>query len=317
MKRCPKCDHRYDDNLTACPSCGADYIEASISSIAGGGESDSEQPAPSLDSDDVLLQAIESELAALNNIVPPTLKESFARMASVVWGAATAVTLIAAILLAAPIFYIVAAILLALFILAVIRRNGGLSRGEADVKVISRIYNEDVARMKPSFKERGDVEERLTNIKGRIEASERSIEAAHAKNRKVIVAIAAVVGLLFIGGVVTLAVMKAGANKAEAEYAAQPEWIIVRNAYLESEYNDEHRGAEARKVVVMTMLDADMIVEAEKFFMEHCMGTVGDYDCAREIVNYYDTRGSRDLADMFIDGIELRYPSDNQKIRAR
>lgn len=320
MKNCPICNHQFDDNLNLCPACGADYIEASISSIAGGATQSDAAPsqapvADSFDGDEVLLQTIESELAVLDNLVPPTLTQTFARMASVVWGVATICVSVAAVVLVAPILYIVAAVVAALFFYSMLRRNKSLSKGEADVAVLARIFEDDMSRMKSSFVERESVGQRIDMVRGRIAEAREVIAKSHKSNRGRIAIFIAVASLLFVVGVGALAVAQHKLRAAEAAYEAQPEWVKLRDAYHGSEYDDEHIGGEARSVIIATMLDAGEVAEAEKFFFEEAMGAVGDYECAQLIVKHYDRNAQRAAADEFISKLELRYGSDNQKIR--
>lgn len=327
MKNCPVCNHQFEDSYTHCPKCGADYIEASINSIATGaavslaesGESVESVATESNDfnSDEVILQTIESELAVLDNLIPPTLKESFARMATVVWGVSTLCTAAVAMVLAAPILYIVAAVVAVLFVYATMRRNKSLSKGESDVAVLARIFEEDMSRMKSSFVERESVSKRLEEVRNRIGEAKAYIDKAHKANRGRIMLIIGIVALLFVAGVGALAYAQHQAKQAEAAYEAQPEWIKLREAYLSSEYNDEHTGGDARGVVIETMLEAGVVAEAEAFFFEEAMGKVGDYECALLIAKYYDKAGDKARAEAFVGKLSLRYGSDNTKIRNR
>ena len=318
MKRCPNCDERYDDNLTVCPACGSDYIEASINSIAAPAVETSEgaEEAPAFNGDEVTLQALEGEMSQLDNIIPPTLRQTFARMAHKVWAGGMAFLVVASLLIAAPILYIATTGIAVLFVLALLRKGKQMSKSETDVAVLSRIFEDDMSRMKSSFVESEAASQRIANIRQRIESSREAIAQAHKANRRRIAVFIAAGAVLLVAGVGVLGYAKYNAVKAAAEYEAQPEWVKLRDAYLESEYNDEHAGGEARPVVVETMLKAGAVTEAETFFFEHCMGMVGDYDCAVCIVKHYNGVGDAEAKRAFVGKLSLRYASDNQKIKS-
>ena len=85
--------------------------------------------------------------------------------------------------------------------------------------------------------------------------------AAHVRNRKKVMLIAAVVLALCCVGVGALAVRNHAARRAEAAYAAQPEWIKLRDAYLASAGDDRNGDKDLRLSVVHAMLDAGVVEE--------------------------------------------------------
>ncbi|MBO5882355.1 MAG: hypothetical protein J6Q21_03830 [Alistipes sp.] len=317
MKKCPKCDERYDDNLAVCPACGSDYIEASIDSIAAPmAEAAEGEEASTFDSDEVTLQALEGEMFQLENLITPSMRQTFARMAHKVWAGAMIFMVVASLLIAAPILYIATTGIAVLFVLALLRKGKTMTKSETDVAVLSRIFEDDMSRMKSTFVEGEAVNKRIAKIRQRIDDSREAIDKAHKANRRRIAVFIAAGAVLLVAGVGVLGYAKYNAEKAAAEYEALPEWVKLRDAYLESEYNDEFAGGEARPVVVETMLEAGVVAEAEEFFFEHCMGMVGDYDCAVHIVKYYNSVGDKEAKSAFVGKLSLRYASDNQKIKS-
>ena len=324
MKICPHCNAEYSTDLEVCPSCGTNYIEATINAISDNTATsiaENSHEGAEFDGDEVLLQTIEGELSVLDAITPPRFGETFAQMAMVVWGAAALVTTAVAVLLAAPILYMVATIFIVLLFYKLMRRRKAMCKSEADVAIISRIFNEDLSRMKESFLQREDIVQRIGEVRSRLNEAEAIISEAHQRNRRKIFIVIAVVASLFAVGVGVLAFAQYKVRKAEAAeiaaFEAIPEWQKVRDGYFGSKYDDEYTGNQARYVVIATMLEAGATAEAEEFFFAESMGKVGDYDCALLIAKHYDSKGDSEAAEKFVGKLKLRYDSDNTKIRTR
>ena len=106
---------------------------------------------------------------------------------------------------------------------------------------------------------------------------------------KKVMLVAAVVLALCSAGVGALAVRNHAARRAEAAYAAQPEWIKLRDGYLASAGDDGDGGKDLRLKVVHAMLAAGESAAAEEFFFAHSQGRMGDVDCALLIARHYKT----------------------------
>lgn len=64
--------------------------------------------------------------------------------------------------------------------------------------------------------------------------------SAHAQNRRKVTVIAAVVLICCSAGAGALAVRNHAARKAQAAYAAQPEWVRLRDSYADAAGDDEY-----------------------------------------------------------------------------
>lgn len=128
--------------------------------------------------------------------------------------------------------------------------------------------------------------------------------------------IAAVVLALCSAGVGALAVRNHAARRAEAAYAAQPEWIKLRDGYLASAGDDGDGGKDLRLKVVHAMLAAGESAAAEEFFFAHSQGRMGDVDCALLIARHYKTHNDAEGLGAFTDRVKLRYDSDTRKVKS-
>ena len=70
--------------------------------------------------------------------------------------------------------------------------------------------------------------------------------SAHAQNRRKVTVIAAVVLICCSAGAGALAVRNHAAREAQAAYAAQPEWVRLRDSYADTAGDDEYAGRALR-----------------------------------------------------------------------
>jgi len=106
------------------------------------------------------------------------------------------------------------------------------------------------------------------------------------------------------------------ARKAQAAYAAQPEWVRLRDSYADAAGDDEYAGKDLRIAVVRAMLADGQGAAAEDFFFAHCQGKVGDADCAMLIAGHYKAKKDAVALDAFVGKVSLRYDSDTQKVKS-
>ena len=84
--------------------------------------------------------------------------------------------------------------------------------------------------------------------------------------------------------------------------------------FVVSEANSEFLGEVERLALVVDMLSSGDIEHAQMFVKEFCLQRSGDYDCAEAIVTYLVGIDSVNVAQSFIDKLNLRYDSDKKKL---
>ena len=139
---------------------------------------------------------------------------------------------------------------------------------------------------------------------------------ANPQTRRKVTVIAAVVLICCAAGAGALAVRNHAARKAQAAYAAQPEWVRLRDSYADAAGDDEYAGKDLRIAVVRAMLADGQGAAAEDFFFAHCQGKVGDADCAMLIAGHYKAKKDAVALDAFVGKVSLRYDSDTQKVKS-
>ncbi|WP_295962415.1 hypothetical protein [uncultured Alistipes sp.] len=309
MKTCPVCGARMEDAQNLCPDCGADYVEAvvnDITSVAG------EDPR-------LMLASLEEGLAGLDSVPQPAMGDTVRKMTPVLCAAALVFCLLAGVATGANFFYLLAVVVLVPLVMALLARMQGklrLSAGEVVVRAAARVFAEDAASVRERFAQRPEVLERLDAMQQRLDEALALQAAGHARNRRTVIVIAAVVLAVCSAGAGALAVRNHAARRAEAAYAAQPEWIKLRDSYLASAPGDEYGDKDLRLGVVRAMLEADETAEAEAFFFAHSQGNVGDVDCALLIARRYREKKDAAALGAFTDKVRLRYDSDTRKVKS-
>ena len=288
-----------EDSQHLCPDCGANYVEAVVDDIASGAGADSR----------LMLASLEEGLAGLDAVPLPALGDTARKMLPALCAAALVFCLLAGVATGANIFYLLAAVALVPLAVSLLARMQGklrLSAGEVVVRAAARVFAEDAASVRERFA--GDAEV-LDDALAR-KAS------AHAQNRRKVTVIAAVVLICCSAGAGALAVRNHAARKAQAAYAAQPEWVRLRDSYADAAGDDEYAGKDLRIAVVRAMLADGQGAAAEDFFFAHCQGKVGDADCAMLIAGHYKAKKDAVALDAFVGKVSLRYDSDTQKVKS-
>ena len=292
-----------EDSQHLCPDCGANYVEAVVDDIASGAGADSR----------LMLASLEEGLAGLDAVPLPALGDTARKMLPALCAAALVFCLLAGVATGANIFYLLAAVALVPLAVSLLARMQGklrLSAGEVVVRAAARVFAEDAASVRERFA--GDAE-----VLARLDAMQLARQAsAHAQNRRKVTVIAAVVLICCSAGAGALAVRNHAARKAQAAYAAQPEWVRLRDSYADAAGDDEYAGKDLRIAVVRAMLADGQGAAAEDFFFAHCQGKVGDADCAMLIAGHYKAKKDAVALDAFVGKVSLRYDSDTQKVKS-
>ena len=293
-----------EDSQHLCPDCGANYVEAVVDDIASGAGADSR----------LMLASLEEGLAGLDAVPLPALGDTARKMLP-----ALLFCLLAGVATGANIFYLLAAVALVPLAVSLLARMQGklrLSAGEVVVRAAARVFAEDAASVRERFAGDAEVLARLDAMQLRLDDALARQASAHAQNRRKVTVIAAVVLICCSAGAGALAVRNHAARKAQAAYAAQPEWVRLRDSYADAAGDDEYAGKDLRIAVVRAMLADGQGAAAEDFFFAHCQGKVGDADCAMLIAGHYKAKKDAVALDAFVGKVSLRYDSDTQKVKS-
>lgn len=236
-----------EDSQHLCPDCGANYVEAVVDDIASGAGADSR----------LMLASLEEGLAGLDAVPLPALGDTARKMLPALCAAALVFCLLAGVATGANIFYLLAAVALVPLAVSLLARMQGklrLSAGEVVVRAAARVFAEDAASVRERFAGDAEVLARLDAMQLRLDDALARQASAHAQNRRKVTVIAAVVLICCSAGAGALAVRNHAARKAQAAYAAQPEWVRLRDSYADAAGDDEYAGKDLRIAVVRAML---------------------------------------------------------------
>lgn len=236
-----------EDSQHLCPDCGANYVEAVVDDIASGAGADSR----------LMLASLEEGLAGLDAVPLPALGDTARKMLPALCAAALVFCLLAGVATGANIFYLLAAVALVPLVVSLLARMQGklrLSAGEVVVRAAARVFAEDAASVRERFAGDAEVLARLDAMQLRLDDALARQASAHAQNRRKVTVIAAVVLICCSAGAGALAVRNHAARKAQAAYAAQPEWVRLRDSYADAAGDDEYAGKDLRIAVVRAML---------------------------------------------------------------
>lgn len=299
-----------EDTQPRCPACGTEYLSAVLHEISGNRE-DAEEQEQSLDDLEQLLQPLDQ--APL-----PTSRETLRRMLPGLYGLALLFCLLAGIATHANLFYLLAiipAVLLVLKLPVLLRRTPPMGRGEILIRAAARVFSEDAAALQRKAAKEGSLGQRLDALQLRIDQALERQRQAHARNARRIRITAGIILLAACAGAGWLALHNHAVRKAEAEYAARPEWERRQEAYRKSD-PDAYGSDKARSEVIRAMLQAEEAARAEEFFFTACQGRIGDLECAEQIVAFYRSREDAEALRTFAGKVTLRYDSDTRKIRS-
>lgn len=306
MKTCPVCGVQMPDQATACGACGADYATAVVQDIAGGADADAT----------LMLSTLDEGLVRVDNAPLPAMDDTLRRRLPIVCVILLVFFALSGFFAQANIFYILAVVMaIALVWSLVACGKKSLSPGEVIIRAAGRVFTEDAADLRARFAGDDHVTTALDSMQERLDNALALQTATHARNSRMLWIILAVVLVLGAAGVGSLAVRNRAANKAAAEYAAQPAWFKLRDTYLNAGVPDEATGKAMREQVVQAMVEAGEGAQAEEFFFAHCQGQIGDVDCATAIARCYRAQNDTEAFKVFTGKLKLRYDSDTRKVK--
>ncbi len=289
---CPNCQGNLPLLSRICPHCN--YVV---------GE---DGPRPNASEFADTLEEILHEVKALP---APSFARSMGQLSVVMLPVLSLFLFVAALISEAGIFWIAFGLLALGSLWAIVLKIcGRLGNGRADRRFaqLKNDFEYTLRIARRDFGQKKEVSTLLDEIKCEIDHIERSRRAASRRN------------LLLWLGILLIAVLLAvrGVHSVDTAVAVHEdtEWQEAVEAFCASGADDEYN-VKGRSDVLKKILAAGEPAAAERFFREHCMGRVGDYDCAATIVEYYLRTNDRTSAERFIETCELRYKSDHKKLK--
>ncbi len=331
MKKCPRCGETLDDRQNTCPSCGGNYLQLSIQSISGQEEcgdstpivatgdpdADENRRGPSIGNATVstLLSLMQT---AVNDIGLPTVRDTLTKIGKESFASILGLNTLAGAASGHVLFYVLAALTLIPILRSIIKgkKSGGvIGKSEAVMKATTNVVEDNIKTIKEKYHGDAATMKQVEIVQGKLNDAKEAYAKQERKNKRTIWVATGVFALLIVAAAVPLSIDNIKAKIAEAEYAEQPNWVKVRDNYIDSEFNDEFGDNTARIYVLTEILDAKQYDAAEEFFFDYCMSNVGDFDCAKFIIERFRKAGNEASIEAFKQKLNLRYDSDTQKAK--
>lgn len=295
MPQCPRCKGDMPLLSKICPACG--YVTEE-----GGNLTAEEQ-----------INLLEQAVFRFKQLPRPTFLTSLRDMLGIVIFLLTIYFLTMAYLTESTICYIIGGVFLLVLQYFVGRLVISWFKPSVKAEVTNLKnefeYNERIARR--NFGKNTEVARQIDAITADMIEIDDMHKAAKRRIFRIWLIIAAVF-VLFASGTISLAKYQESKEAETAEYGHFQRSV---NAYLRSGENTEYTGDVTRLTLINSMIADGAADLAERFFIDHCQKRMGDYECAQSIVNEYLRRGDSAGAAAFADKVELRYASDNKKLK--
>lgn len=318
MKKCPRCGVTLSDQQNICPSCGGDYLQLSIQNIAGSENMETVEHIASANTVEtenasMLLQYMS---AALSNVINPVFRDYLVKMSREVVSGVVALNTGAGISTGEPIFLGIAVAAAGVGVYAGVkkkRRGSAGGRKDAVLTATTNIFEENAKIIREKNGDNKEIIKQLDSLQTRLNEVKAAHKQKEREHKRKLWFIMAVYIAVVIAIAIPLTINNIKTKKAEMEYAQLPDWVKVRDNFINSEYNDEYGDNSARIYVLNEILNAGEFAAAESFFFDYCMGNVGDFDCAKVIVERYRKAGNTTAVEAFKQRLSLRYDSDTKK----
>lgn len=298
MKRCPRCNEMLPLLSKVCPVCGA-VIESE----------------GALNAEDMANQ-LEYILHDMKSIPVPGFIAGMSRLSVFIVPVISVFLLIIAWISCAGLFWILFFISFIWSVWVIIKRLRGTFKADISENKFRKLRNdyEMLARIaKRDFGENREVKRLLGDISEQISDVEEKWKGEIRKNVFIWIAILIVVITLSITG--TCSVSSAvEESEHSAEVMEKDNWETKVEQYLSSS-EIEQNDPQLRLLIIKEILDSGNFDEAEKFFLNHLMGQIGDFDCAKEVIRTYQNMNNPEKARAFVEKCaEMRYKSDKEKL---
>lgn len=300
MAICPRCKSDLPLLSKICPVC--DFV------IQEEGQTTVEE----------IINSLEQTLLEAKGLPEPTFKQSFSKMLSFVMPLITLIAVVLALVSGGLFFWVIAGAAGVYSYINISRRIKSKNNMDKMKSLLNEFdYYKGIAVR--NFGKNQEVSKLVTKLSGEIY----DISQNHASAAKKItfIWIVVIIAILVLGGssiAVSVSVPTEEEKQVEqmVESGVQEEaaeaWVKLVQDYVKAGY-DEISGEEARLNIVKEIIKSD-VAAAEEFFKQYCQGQMGDKECAAEIVKAYKKVSEQKAAE-FINGVELRYKSDIEKLK--
>lgn len=313
MAQCPRCKEDMPLLSKICPVCG--YV------VEGDGK---EQTA------EEFANILEKCLRDIKAIPEPTFSKSMGQLSFVMLPVIAVYLLLVAVISEAGLFWILFGLFGIFSLIAIIRKitgNLGNDPFNRKFKELKNEYEYNERLAKRNFGKSREVSNLLAEISAQISDIETRRNVASRKNLLVwIVILCVCVGSASMG---VFSVNKSLNENTEEEVVTETEvgavttttetgdWKQALESFKTSSANDDHEDQDARLKLVSTVLAAGEGKAAEDFFLQYCMGKMGDYDCAVKIIQFYTDKSNTTSAQSFVEQCsKMRYNADRRKLQA-
>ncbi|WP_290540533.1 hypothetical protein [Alistipes sp.] len=292
--KCPKCKEELPLLSRVCPVCG--YVLEDENHNA----SDS-------------INRLEHLLHEMKGLPRPSFLKSMNRLSIFVLPILTLLLVIMAVVSQAGLLWILSIIFAVWTLVVIILRLAGrlgntysdrqFAKMKNDFELLARSANRDFGKNR----EVARLLEEITAQIADIETSRRNISRRHSLYWIIIAA------CVLAASSTVLHSIRNAAREYDAETAIQG-WQDAVEKFRTSGLDDDYDAA-PRTMLLKKILEAGEAVAAEDFFREFCMKRIGDYDCARQIVEYYRQNNKVQEARRFVESCQLRYKSEYKKLK--
>ncbi len=277
-----------------CPVCG--YV------LNGDGETDL--------SAEQLVKMLEGVLHEVKMLPRPTFGRSMGRFALIVVPVLTLLLLVAAWLSEAGLFWILTALFAVWSVVLILKKAfGRLGNAQADRRFAElKNQREYLTRnLRRDYGRSREVAALIDDVAREFDEVERARRSANVRNVIIWSILSLAVCAAAARGVFSVSAMVDRADRIASDWRTMVEKF---DAAADDEYDNE-----ARLKVITAIVDAREMEEAERFYRRNCDGKMGDVECAAVILRAYAEDGNREAAGKFIDGLNLRYGSDVEKLK--
>lgn len=306
MAKCPKCKEELPLLSKICPVCG--YVV----------ESDEDTPTA-----EDFANALEKCLYEIKKIPHPSFMRSMAQLSFIMLPLLAVYMLLIALISSAGLFWILFFLFAILSIWAIIKKVSGKLGNDPFNKKFKSIKNEYEYHERTARRNFGKSRE-VTKLMNDISTEISSIEnERNVSNRKNLIIWLIILVIFFASGGLSVFSINKSLNAVEklttkefTDLIAEGKWQEAIDSFNASAAkDDEYESNEMAKQILPVILSAGETSKAEEFFLESCMGKMGDMECATLIVNYYKDKSDPEAAKAFIKKCtKMRYKSDQRKL---
>ncbi len=310
--QCPRCKEDMPLLSKICPVCGY--------AVDGGGTNCSASE---------FADQLEETLRDIKAIPRPSFLQGMNALSVVMLPLLTLFLLAAALISEAGLFWILTALFGAWSVAVIVMKATGNLGNDRRNRRFAQLKNDYEYRLRLARREFGknrEVASLLNEISAEIGMIEADRSAASRRNLLIWLGILAVIVLLAFKGVFSVSEIVNGAPEVETETPAveegeaapqvqQPAWREAVERFRQSPENNAYGDVKARLAVLNEILRAGDAEAAAEFFIEDCMGAMGDYECAAVVVEHFNRRSDAAGAERFVGRCTaMRYKSDKTKL---